>query len=115
METSINFLAVLVAGIAGKAKGALWFFPQLFGKMWMSLSKVSQAQIEAAKKKGMAKQYILSFVGSLITAFVIALIAMQWDMPFFNTVKYALPPGGMGMEPEPSSLVMAFSVAFWLW
>src|SRR3989338_4258362 len=101
METSINFLAVLVAGIMANAIRALRYFPTFLRQRWMSLSKVSQAQIEAAKKKGMAKQYILSFVGSLITAFVIAVIAMQWDMPFFNTVKYALPPGGMGMEPEP--------------
>lgn len=70
----INYLAVLVCGIASMALGFIWYGP-LFGKVWMSLSGISPERIEAAKSGqggSMAKLYALSFAGSLVMAYVLA-------------------------------------------
>jgi hypothetical protein len=39
--SNINYLAVLVAGLAHTAIGLIWFSPQLFGKQWSELTKQS--------------------------------------------------------------------------
>ena|SRR3989338_5116441 len=70
----INYLAVLSCGVISMVLGFLWYGP-LFGKLWMSLSGMSLERIEAAKGGGslkMWKGYTLSFVGSLVMAYVLA-------------------------------------------
>lgn len=71
MEVPVNYLAVLVAAIASMVIGYLWYGP-LFGKQWMAWSGMSQADLEGAKQKGMAKSYALMFVGSLVMAYVLS-------------------------------------------
>lgn len=71
-EAFINYLAVLVAAVAGMILGALWFSPLLFGNLWVKLNGMTAAQLEESKKKGMAKSYLLAFVGELVTAYVLA-------------------------------------------
>ena len=70
-EVPINYYAVLVCGISNMVLGYLWY-GALFGKQWMALSGITPEKIEAAKSKGMAKGYLLSFVGALLMAFVLA-------------------------------------------
>ena len=70
-QVPINNLAVLVSAIVSMVLGFLWYGP-LFGKTWMSLSGITPDKIEAAKAKGMTKGYILSFIGSLLMAYVLA-------------------------------------------
>ena len=65
----INYWAILVCGVVAMIIGSLWYGP-LFGKLWMSF--YSSKEIEAGKKKGMAKQYGIMFVGSLVMAYVLA-------------------------------------------
>jgi len=69
---TVNLLAVVVAAIAGMVIGALWYSPLLFGKLWMKLSHMTEKDIAQAKKRGMAKAYILQFVATLVTAYVLA-------------------------------------------
>ena len=71
-EVNVNYWAVLVAAIVSFVIGGLWYSPMLFGKLWMQLSGLTNKDMEAAKKKGMTKSYILQFVASLITACVLA-------------------------------------------
>lgn len=93
MFENINWVAVVVAGIASMVVGFLWYSPVLFGKQWMKLNRFTQKDMEAAKKE-MGKTYGLSFVAALITAFVLSrLVGM------LGVVGAA---GGM-------------EVAFWLW
>ncbi|MEK7582906.1 MAG: DUF1761 domain-containing protein [Patescibacteria group bacterium] len=69
----INYLAVLVAGIAAMVVGGLWYGP-LFGKLWMQgmgWDPNDQARMAEAKK-GMAAAYVQMFVFSLVQAFVLA-------------------------------------------
>jgi hypothetical protein len=68
----INYIAVLVAAIVSFVIGGLWYSPVLFGNLWMKLNKITQAQISAAKKKSMSKNYIGQFIVLLVTAYVLA-------------------------------------------
>lgn len=69
----INYLAVLVCGVASMVLGFLWYGP-MFGKMYISMmgfDKMDPAKQEAMKK-GMTKSYVLSFIGALVMALVLA-------------------------------------------
>lgn len=65
----INYLAILVAAIANMAIGTLWFGP-LFGKAWIKMMGFTHADMEKAKKKGMAGTYVIAFISSLVMACV---------------------------------------------
>ncbi len=93
-QVSINYLAVLVSGIASMVIGGLWYSPLLFGKLWIKLSNISEKQIEETKKKGMAKNYIISFIASLVMAYVLA-----------HFVKYI----------QAVDVSNALQLAFWIW
>lgn len=67
----INYLAVIVAATVSMVVGALWYGP-LFGKQWMALSGMTQANLDAAKKRGMSKMYVVAFIGSLVMSYVLA-------------------------------------------
>ena len=67
----INYWAVLIAAVASMALGFLWYGP-LFGKIWMTLSGMTDETIALAKSKGMGKGYALSFLGSLVMSYVLA-------------------------------------------
>ena len=90
----INYIVVLIAAIASMIVGALWYSPLLFGNLWAKLSNFSKSDMEKAKKKGMGSSYFMAFIGSLVTAFVLA--------AFINLA---------GAE----SLRVALEIAFWLW
>jgi len=62
----------MVAAVVAHVLGFLWYGP-LFGKKWASMMKFTEKNKEKAKGKGMAKLYVLSFIGSLVTAFVLSL------------------------------------------
>src|SRR3989344_4119366 len=70
-EVPINYLAVLVCGVASMVLGSLWYGP-LFGKQWAAWSGMTSTDMEKAKAKGMGKSYFLMFVGSLMMAYVLA-------------------------------------------
>ncbi len=62
---SINWFAVLVAGISAFVLGGVWYSPLLFGKAWMSENKLTE---EDVKKGNAAKIYGWAFVLSLVMA-----------------------------------------------
>ena len=68
---TINYLAVLVSGFASIALGSLWYGP-LFGKKWIALSGITKQMTDKAKPKDMIKAYVLSFVGALLTAYILS-------------------------------------------
>lgn len=71
--TPINYLAVAAAAVASMVVGLLWYSPILFGTPWMKLSKLDDKKIKAAKKN-IPKTYGISFIASLVTAYVIAIL-----------------------------------------
>jgi hypothetical protein len=64
MDT-INWLAVLVAGISSFVLGGVWYSPALFGNAWM---KENNLTADAVKKSNKAKTFGWSFLFSLIMA-----------------------------------------------
>jgi hypothetical protein len=72
MNLSVNWWAVLLAGVTQMAVGAVWYSPGVFGKVWAKLVGFTQADMEQAKQKGMANAYVLTFIGALLGAFVLA-------------------------------------------
>ena len=66
---NVNWLAVLVAGVVPMIVGALWYGP-LFGKRWMALMEKTREEIEEGFNP--LKTYGVSFLLSLVTAFILA-------------------------------------------
>ncbi len=64
-------LPALVAAIVSFIIGWIWYGP-LFGKTWMMLMNINEKEINKSKKKGMGKMLLLNFIGTLITASVLA-------------------------------------------
>ena len=74
MDFSLNYLAVLVAAVAAFVLGFLWHGP-VFGKQWIKLMGISQAEVDAAKAKGMGPmcpQLCGAFLQQAVVAAVMA-------------------------------------------
>jgi hypothetical protein len=69
----INWLAVIIGGLIPMGVGMLWYSPMLFAKKWMSLVGKTEKEI---REQGVTKAYALSFVTSLIMAFVLEYFVM---------------------------------------
>jgi hypothetical protein len=62
---SINWLAVLVAGISSFVVGGIWYSPGLFGNAWMKDNKLSQEEIKQGNK---GKIFGFTLIFSLVMA-----------------------------------------------
>jgi len=75
-EVNVNYWAVLVAGVVYFVLGGLWYSPILFAKPWMAALGKTAEQIR--QQGGAVGAYVISFIGSLISAFVLAMfVRMQ--------------------------------------
>lgn len=97
MNIEVNYLAVVLAGVVSMVIGFLWYSKALFGKPWMKLMGYSAESLKKAQKE-MGKLYALSFVASLVTAYVLFHI-MTLSQHFY------------GYNPLQSGL----STGFWMW
>lgn len=97
MEISVNYLAVLLAAVGSMVVGFLWYSQALFGKPWMKEMGLSTDHLKAEQKK-MGKYYGLSFILSVVTAYVLSHV-MTLSMSFFG---YPLVQTGL-------------TSAFWMW
>lgn len=61
----VNWLAVLAATVSTFVIGGLWYSPVLFGRAWMSMNNLSEADLA---KSNMARIFGLSFFFALIMA-----------------------------------------------
>jgi hypothetical protein len=64
-----NHWAVLVCGIALWFLGAIWYSPMLFSRPWMRLLGIDPAN---TNRKSMMTGIILSFIGNVLAAFILA-------------------------------------------
>lgn len=72
---TINYLAVLVAGIVIFVLGGLWYSPVLFAKRWIALQGRTEEQMRAqAAAANMPVMYVSAFVCGFVTAWVMAMI-----------------------------------------
>ena len=89
---SVNLWSVLVAAIATMAIGFLWYSPILFARPWMVLMGYDpddKAKL-AEMQKGAGKLYVISFVASLVAAFVLSKIIFGLEI---NSALYGLKVG----------------------
>ena len=61
----LNWLAVLAAAVSAFALGGLWYSPVLFGRAWMSVNNLTEADLA---KGNMAKIFGLALVFEVIMA-----------------------------------------------
>jgi len=72
---TINYLAVLVAGIVIFALGGLWYSPVLFAKRWIALQGRTEEEMKAqAAAANMPVMYLSAFICGFVTAWVMAMI-----------------------------------------
>jgi hypothetical protein len=69
----LNWLAILLGGLAYFALGALWYSPVLFVKKWIAYLKIDVNNADA--KKGMGMMFGGSFLMMFIQALAIAILA----------------------------------------
>ncbi|HKC14956.1 MAG TPA: DUF1761 domain-containing protein [Patescibacteria group bacterium] len=86
---TVNYTAVLAAAVAAMAVGYIWYGP-LFGKTWIKLTGAK----EMGNKNDMPKTYVIQFVASVVTAYVLAAF--------------------LGLTGT-TGLTGALMVAFWAW
>ncbi len=99
MDIHINYLAVLMAGIAYFAVGALWYMG-LFRKTWsklMGFDKLSKNQRKEMKKKA-GKNYIFAFLANLLTAYCLVFNVLS-GQNFFHV----------------SGVFAGLNAGFWTW
>ena len=92
MEISINYLAVLAAGVVNMVVGYLWYGP-LFGKMWKSLMGFTDESMKSMKMKPMTAM-AFGFVVSLVMACALS--------------RFVLLAGAI-------NVMGAWQLAFWVW
>ncbi len=95
MTLEVNWLAVLVSAIASMVIGFIWYGP-LFGKQYSSAMGFDQMdEVKRQEmRKGMAKMYIVQFIASLATFFVLAVFITNLGM---------------------MSAIGGLTVGFWIW
>jgi len=88
----VNLWSVLVAAVATMILGFLWYSPLLFAKPWtvaMGYDPNDKAKMEEMRK-GAGKLYGITFVASLLSAFVLAKII---DVTTVNAALYGMKIG----------------------
>jgi len=93
---TVNYLAILAAGVASMVVGFLWYSPLLFGKVYAKVYKVNFKDKMKIKKmqKEMGPSYLITFVMQLVTAYVA-----------FHLMTYL----------KVTSIEAALQFAFWMW
>jgi Protein of unknown function (DUF1761) len=90
--TGVNLWAVLVAAVATMVVGFLWYSPFLFARPWMlamGYDPNDKAKMDEMRKSA-GKSYALSFLASLVAAFVLGKII---DVATVDSVLYGMKIG----------------------
>jgi hypothetical protein len=122
---TLSFWPILVASVVSFAIGALWYSPALFGKEWMSLNKMTAADISAAQAKGIWKLYAIQFIVTLITFIILGFFIRSTGtysatggafMGFLAWLGFVATSsvGGLLWENKPFKLVLINVVSYLL-
>lgn len=93
MSSSINYLAIVAAGVASTIIGTMWY-TVLFGKQWTRFMGITEVRMGEMKKRGMGKIYGANFAATLVMAFVLAQFVSAWNI---------------------TDMFGALRLAFWIW
>lgn len=95
MDIDVNMVSVLVATIVAMIVGAVWYSPQVFGKLWMKLARLDREQL---RQIGSTRPIMTTLAVTFITAYVLAHITYLSHTYFKN-----------------SALQDSVTTAFWVW
>lgn len=70
-SVSVNWPAVIVAALISMGVGALWYSPVLFANRWKTIMAKDRGE-PATMGDGVAKLYIVNFVGAFLLAYILA-------------------------------------------
>jgi hypothetical protein len=85
----INYLAVIVAGLANWLLGWLWY-GVLFSNKWIELMGWDAQKVAQVQQQGEIKPMIYSLVGGLVTALILAYIYARAEInTWLDGLKYA--------------------------
>ena len=87
---TVNWLAILVAGISAFVLGGVWYSPALFGKAWMTENNMT---IDEVKKGNKGKIFGWSFILSLVMAANLGMFINTPDMNLSQGIIYGLLTG----------------------
>ena len=88
--STINWLAVLVAGISAFVIGGVWYSPALFGRAWMSENHLTTEDVQKGNK---AKIFGWTLVLSLIMAANLAMFLNTPDVDLSMGILYGFLTG----------------------
>ena len=78
----VNYLAVLVSGVAIFMLGGLWYSPALFAKKWISLQGRSEEEMKAAAAgSSMPAMYLMALLCGLASAYTMAVVLNHFIEP----------------------------------
>ena len=69
LTTPVNYLAVLISAVVSMVVGFIWYHPLVFGKKWLKYIHMTEKE---TKEMNMGSSYLIMFVSSLVTAYVMA-------------------------------------------
>ena len=88
MIIEINYIEVLVAAVVAFVVGFVWYHPNVFGTMWMKMAKISP-DTSGKGKQMMMQSAAIGFVGTLISAYVLAHFVAAWGaMSIMDAVQH---------------------------
>jgi len=82
---TVNWLAVLVAGISAFVLGGVWYSPALFGKAWMTENNMT---VDDVKRGNKGKIFGWSFILSLVMAANLGMFISTPDMNLSQGLMY---------------------------
>jgi hypothetical protein len=97
MNIEVNYLGILLAGIASMVVGFIWYSPVMFAKEWSKLMGHKMEDMKAMQKK-MGPMYALSFVLALVMAYLLNHVIVLSQTFYHQNMLFA----GIGS-------------AFWMW
>jgi hypothetical protein len=122
---NINLWSILVASVVAFVISSIWYSPILFGKEWMTLTGISDDDVQAAKSKGVMKFYVLQFIFTILNfcvlGFAMSAIGTSTgsDGAFLGLlawVGFVLPIGASNImwEKKPFKLVLINTISMLL-
>jgi len=96
MDVEVNYLAILLAAASSMVVGSVWYAQGVFGKTWAKLAKVDTSK--KVKASDMTVLLGLTFLASLVTAYILAHVAFLSNNFFQNDFMQD-----------------TLTTAFWLW
>ncbi len=77
----VNYLAVVVSGVAIFILGGLWYSPALFAKRWAALTGKTEADLKPGASGAMAISFLLAFICGTLSAWVLGVVLNHFVEP----------------------------------